>query len=551
MSKLPRNGITAAAHHLRAILGEYNLQHPSDPLAPARIVRGDGRNPVDYVFLSVDPGITQEPRPDLLELTTTYDLRAKWKVGKGPDRTRRVHFQVDSFAQAKAFQPKLCDHLNGIGCSYQCSFVSKAMKRITFDLLDHASVNHLLDNPPIIDHQTLYPSTPRYIQPVYGLEVAILGVKDVMRVAPVIDHYTHSTYGDVIAASRLSLNGDAYCVVFKTWGQTSRFLSDPFTAFESGFGVFHSVSPAVPALLYVLNSNGLPFSGRPEASTSNAFLRQHAQFDMLQHNVDTGARAFDSLAGQQEHLSQQLQDNAQRTAASIAGLLSVMSGSARLQAATSRLDALQSDHFTSQMLLAFAPSDRTPAIIQHLQCLDSDISAQRTAVTDAQDSLSATERLLPVFALPSLQALTARAAQHPRTRALDDPDALTHSDTRRLRARTDGGFCPPRDDSPLQVDSVTCLPSSLLFVHSCSFPLGSLAPLPSFFPFLFSLVPKFSSSFSFLLFFLFVCFISSSVPVIARRKGQNGALGLCIDMMVANRKVGTAETLPGARRRRA
>ena len=34
-------------------------------------------------------------------------LQAEWNVGKRPDRTRRVHFQVDSFAQAEKLQPKL------------------------------------------------------------------------------------------------------------------------------------------------------------------------------------------------------------------------------------------------------------------------------------------------------------------------------------------------------------------------------------------------------------------------------------------------------------
>jgi hypothetical protein len=62
---------------------------------------------------------------------------------------------------------------------------------------------------------------------------------------------------------------------------------------------------------------------------------------MLQHKVDTGARAVEALVGQQEHMSQQLQDSAKKTAASIAGLSTVMSGSTRLQAANSRLEALQ------------------------------------------------------------------------------------------------------------------------------------------------------------------------------------------------------------------
>lgn len=28
------------------------------------------------------------------------------------------------------------------------------------------------------------------------------------------------------------VEGDAYCVIFKTWAQTSRLLNDPFTAFR-------------------------------------------------------------------------------------------------------------------------------------------------------------------------------------------------------------------------------------------------------------------------------------------------------------------------------
>ena len=72
----------------------------------------------------------------------------------------------------------------------------------------------------------------RYIQSVYGLEVAILGLKDVLSAMSVIDNYIRSAYGDVIAFSRMALNGDAYCVVFKEWSQTSRFLNDPFTALE-------------------------------------------------------------------------------------------------------------------------------------------------------------------------------------------------------------------------------------------------------------------------------------------------------------------------------
>jgi hypothetical protein len=318
--------------------GHTALQHPADPLVPVRIVPGDERNPVDYVFVSVDPATTQDPRPDLLDairriLVSNHGLQAEWKVGKGPDRTRRVHFQVDSFAQAEAILPKLSAHLNDKGCPFQCSFISKAMNRITYDLLDHSSVEKLFRAPPVIDRQTFFPSVPRYIQPIYALEVAILGMKDLLQAGLVIDHYIRSTYGDVIASSRLALNGHAYCVVFKSWAQTSRFLSDPFTAFDSGFGVSHLVSQATPALLYVLKSNGLPPSARPSEAPTLRNRQLQAQLDMLQHRVDSGARAYEALVSQQQQMGQQLQDNSQQMAASLGALSSVMSGTACLQAA--------------------------------------------------------------------------------------------------------------------------------------------------------------------------------------------------------------------------
>lgn len=246
----------------------------------------------------------------------------------------------------------------------------------------------------MIDHQTLYPSVPRFIQPIYALEVAILGVKDVLGVASVIDRYITSLYGNVIASSRIALNGDAYCVVFKTWAQTSRFLSDPFTAFETGYGVSHSVSQVHPALLYVLNTNGLPLSARP-SDTSSAEIRQlHAQFDLLQQKVETCARAFEVLASQQiasqqTQVAQQLHENAQSTAASLAGLSTAMASSARLQAETSQLQTLQSDARTTQLLLTISPPDRSAAMAEHLASLESQIIIQSNAVTQAQQSLSA------------------------------------------------------------------------------------------------------------------------------------------------------------------
>lgn len=341
--------------------------------------------------------MTHEPRPDLLEkvrfvLKSLHGLQVHWKVGSGPDRTRRIHFQVGSFTLAEALYPKLSAHLNERGCPFQCSFVSKAMNRITFDLLDRASVDNLFKTPPVIDHQTLYPSAPRFIRPVYALEARVLGVKDIPQAAPIIDRNIKSKYGDVIAYSRLALNGDAYCVVFNTWAETSRFLFDTFTAFDSRSGVSQSVSqaPSRPAPLYVLNSNDLlPFSARPPDSSNMSLHQLQAQCDRFGQILDTWARATEVLSDQLQHMTQQLQDGVQITpmAASFAGLYTSLSGSVRLQATISRLEVFQSEARICQVLLAFAPLDRSNAIVQHLQYLDSEIYTYRTQVEQLLASL--------------------------------------------------------------------------------------------------------------------------------------------------------------------
>jgi len=99
-------------------------------------------------------------------------------------------------------------------------------------------------------------------------------------------------------------------------------------------------------------------------------------------------------------MARRLQDHALNTAVSIASLFTVTSGSPRLQAANSRLEALQSDCRSSQLLLAFASPERSGALVQHLQQIESDISVQTAAVLYAQEALSVAERLLPASAFP-------------------------------------------------------------------------------------------------------------------------------------------------------
>jgi hypothetical protein len=140
VSKLPRDSVTSAGHYLRALLGEYVGLHGLNSLVPVRVVAGDERNAVDHAFVSVDPAVTLDTRPDLLNevrhvLTSVCNSDTAWRVGREPDRSRRIHFQVDTFAQADALQPKLSNYLDEKGHAFQCSFISRTMNRVTVPMV--------------------------------------------------------------------------------------------------------------------------------------------------------------------------------------------------------------------------------------------------------------------------------------------------------------------------------------------------------------------------------------------------------------------------------
>jgi len=219
---------------------------------------------VDYVFVSVDPDITQDPRPDLLEifcgaLSSVHGLQAEWKVGEGPDRTRRVHFQVDSFSQAEAFRPKLNEYLHEHYCPFQGSFISKHMLRITYDFLDRSSAGKLFKTPPVIDLTTRLTSPPpRYIQPIYGLEVA-LDIKDVLRATPVLDNYSSTSRITMVTSlpRAASPSTEMPTASYLRLGHGPYDSASILSQLSNLDCVSHSASHAVPALLYVLNTNGL------------------------------------------------------------------------------------------------------------------------------------------------------------------------------------------------------------------------------------------------------------------------------------------------------
>ena len=167
-----------------------------------------------------------------------------------------------------------------------------------------------------------------------------------------------------------------------------------------------------------------------------------------------------------------------------------MSGTARLQAATSRLDALESDYHTSQLLAAFAPPEQSYAIVQHLHSLDSGhlgaaaLSGQTSPRVPLCNRMTPSHPRSPLPTLLFLHLPPFRPpAPNPTAHGPLKTPTLIHLALNTMYVLA--GPCPSHDDSPILVDSVTLLSSSLPSVHSRLSPPGHLASTPS---------PSFSSS---------------------------------------------------------
>ncbi|TFY51535.1 hypothetical protein EVJ58_g10513 [Rhodofomes roseus] len=178
ISGLDHSAPGTAVIHFNKVLDHLQATQPDDPLPPLRVLPGDARKAVDYVFVALLPGVSPTPRPDILE---TYrkaidgheGLRAIWRPGSGLDRTRRLVFAADNEAHARDMQDVLGNWLNANGAPFQSSYVSQPSNqwRITFDLLDRDTVSHIESNPPTYKSRVYAPTRPRFIIPEYGLEL--------------------------------------------------------------------------------------------------------------------------------------------------------------------------------------------------------------------------------------------------------------------------------------------------------------------------------------------------------------------------------------------
>ena len=403
VSGLPFTSISSASEHLSQVV--QDIVNNGTPMPELQIVSPSTRQPLDFVYVSLSGTLKENPRPDVLEnvrtrLDSAGGLEARWKVSSGrSDKTRQAYFEIEESLNPLHLKTRFDNILRQNHHDFQSSYIPNDSNRIFYHFLNRASISDLTNNPIRIDNCSYPPRRSRYIQPIYGLEVAVNGVGDAQSAKSMIDAYLQrkygtSTEGPVVRRSRVELDGTVYCVILSTPQITQRFLRDPFTLFENS-----GITTSPPQFLYLLNSNGIPptsFNNRFSSSVDHSSQRQ---LDSLSAQCDAMAATVRSLADDQKLLSANFQTAQDNITRAFADSTAVYAATNLVSSSQAELTSLQQSLTTLQLMSVIAPNTQAQNTI-----LDgmADLARRIETATNNRDSRAAELHSLQTRALPMM-----------------------------------------------------------------------------------------------------------------------------------------------------
>jgi hypothetical protein len=405
VSGLPFTSITSAAEHLNQIIRDIKAKGTSLP--DLQIVSPSSRQPLDFVYVSLSGALRENPRPDILEnvrlqLGAVNGLEARWKVSSGrSDKTRQVYFEIEEGLNPLQIKPRIDNILRQNHYDFQSSYIPNDSNRIFYHLLKKESISALSSTPIRIDNRSYIPRRSRFIQPLFGLEVAVNGVEDAQAAKSMIDDYIQRQYGDasgdpVVRRSRVELDGSVYCAILSTPQITQRFLRDPFTLFKDS-----GINTSPPQFLYLLNSNGIPPSSLNSRFSSSITFdpSSQRQLDTLTAQCDAMAATVRALADDQKVLSHNFQTAQQNISWAFADSTAVYAATNLVSTAQAELTSLQQSLTTLQLMSLMAPNPQAQnAILDSVASLTSRIeTATTTRDSRALELRSLQSRSLPMM----------------------------------------------------------------------------------------------------------------------------------------------------------
>jgi len=456
VSGLERQNTRSAAAHLHRILNDYREKRSNPSLPAILITPSDSRTPVDYVYLSIDPAASAVPRPDWLEdirgiLSEVPGLRAMWKISNGPDRARRVYFQCDSEARLESLRQRLDQYMDRHSIATQGSFLNKTLKRVVYDVISYDAVPWLKEHPPTIDRVLYHTEQYRFIQPIYGLELAVSGIREIQGAKHILDSYFRAKYGPTaLRTSRLELGGDVYTMVFESWEVTRRVLHDPFSPFaNSVLSRFFTVSD--PIFLYVMNTAGIPTNpaflvsaGQSSQSSSVELKTIRAELDEIRQQGAAAMSSFHSSLQGFQSITDRLIQQGNQTAMALSAMSRSSSASSRLNNAMMHLHFLRSERTMLEFQLLHTgqsfPSNHP--LYQRDAQLSEDIQRQQQLVDQAMTESQNLDNLLTPL-VNSLPSVTLQAIEPGSSSVMLNVSGNEEREVHQLLAQMEEVWYPP------------------------------------------------------------------------------------------------------------
>ena len=336
-------------------------------------------------------------------------------MAKSADKACQLFFLTDNKSEATLLKPKLDAIFHTEHYDVQSVWISDT-GRITYHFYSDTAIDNLMRTYPIVDGRSCIPRHPRFVQPVFGLEIAINGVGDYPQARALIDHYIQTTYGpkfgsDVVRRSRIMLDGNVYCAVLKNPIVTSLFLSDEFNLFKNKPRFTSSVPTWQPDYLYNLNIQGFPTTTSSFRQTlQNISPQLQTQLDILRSQTEVVSRGLQKVADSHHTISSSLNETNDRLLSYMSNFFLLISANNQLMMAQTDLNSLKSEASTTRLMSMFIKDDHAQAhLTQHLQNLDREIEHSRGVISQLNQDASALRQLLlpsvPSSTLPQITAM--------------------------------------------------------------------------------------------------------------------------------------------------
>ncbi|KAK0436638.1 uncharacterized protein EV420DRAFT_1652459 [Desarmillaria tabescens] len=340
---------------------------PSD----LKVVSGNARQAVDYVFISLSPSLSATPHLDILygircAIIAHGRLKANWKVTSGYDRTQRGFFNMDSANDAENMKDQLAAALNSRGLLFQFHTITPLMNsiRVAFDFLDPASIENLESNPIVINHHVFLIFQPCFIVLEFGYDIAITGCGGIQGFQGGMDAVIHDTIGPhLIIWSRMELNGDTYIVIMDSFDTTIRLLN---TDLPLPWGMPPYVTILKPMYLFFFNLHGCPASPTylhsENSATASANLQNlQQQIDLLCENSVQTVQSIQNVFNIQNQSLMNINISVNALQNVFAMSVASQTGLHHLTIADNELTHLHTEQSSKELFLLMTPNDDVKA----------------------------------------------------------------------------------------------------------------------------------------------------------------------------------------------